>query len=67
MTTTAADTEQLRELDEDLRRAWGAYYGSLQELTGAEYERVEPESWEALQSELGRIARCRSLLSVAND
>lgn len=67
MTSSTADTRQLHELDEDMRRAWGDYYDSVQELTGPEYERVEPASWEALQDELGRIERCRRLLSVAND
>lgn len=65
MTTIAAETDKLRELAEDERRAWSEYYGSVQELTGAEYERVELESWDSLQGELRRIERSRRLLSAA--
>lgn len=65
MTTIAADAEKLRELDEDERRAWNEYHESVQELMGAEYERVEPESWDALQGELRRIDRRRRLLIAA--
>jgi hypothetical protein len=64
--TVAPDTEKLRELDDDERRAWNEYYDNVQELTGEEYERVELESWDALQGELRRIDRRRRLLSVAN-
>lgn len=64
MTTIAPDTEKLRELDDDTRRAWNDYYGNVQELTGDEYEQVELESWDALQDELRRIERRRRLLSV---
>lgn len=65
VTTIAPDTEKLRELDEDLRRAWSEYYENVQELTGEEYEQVELESWDALQGELRRIERRRRLLTVA--
>lgn len=64
MTTIAPDTEKLRELDEDERRAWTEYYDDIQELTGAEYEQVELESWDALQGELRRIERRRRLLNA---
>lgn len=67
MTTIAPDTEKLRELDDDMRRAWNEYYGNVQELTGEEYERVELESWDALQGELRRIERRRRLLNVVNN
>ena len=67
MTTIAPDTEKLRELDDETRRAWNEYYDSVQELTGEEYERVELDSWESLQDELRQIARRRSLLSVTPD
>lgn len=66
VTTIAPDTEKLRELDEDERRAWTEYYDNIQDLTGEEYERVELESWETLQGELRRIERRRRLLNVAN-
>ena len=67
MTTIAPDTEKLRELDDETRRAWNGYYDNVQELTGEEYELVELESWDALQDELRRIERRRSLLSVTPD
>jgi hypothetical protein len=65
VTTIAPDTEKLRELDDDERRAWAEYYDSIQQLTGAEYERAEPEAWEMLQDELRRIERRRRLLTVS--
>jgi hypothetical protein len=64
--TIAPDIEKLRELNEDVRRAWNDYYDHVQDLTGAEYELVEPESWDTLQGELRRIERRRRLLSVSN-
>ena len=66
MATIAPDIEKMRELDEDVRRAWNDYYDHVQDLTGAEYERVEPESWDTLQGELRRIERRRRLLSASN-
>jgi hypothetical protein len=60
---TASDT--LRELDADTRQAWTNYSGRLSELTGEEYERVEPESWNELQSELERLERRRERLKPA--
>jgi hypothetical protein len=62
--TIAPDTEKLRELDDEERRAWNDYYDDIQELTGAEYEQVELESWDTLQGELRRIERGRRILSV---
>ena len=56
MNATAVDTERLRELDEDTRRAWHAYRDRLRELTGQEYDTAERESWDELQEELGRLA-----------
>ena len=64
--TIAPDTEKLRELDEDERRAWNEYYDNIQDLTGEQYEQVELESWDALQGELRRIERRRRLLSVSS-
>ncbi len=66
MTTVIPDTEKLRELDDEERRAWNEYYDNVQDLIGLEYERVEPESWDSLQGELRRIERRRRLLSVSN-
>ena len=64
--TIAPDTEKLRELDEDERRAWNEYYDNIQDLTGEQYEQVELESWDALQGELRRIERRRRLLTVSS-
>jgi hypothetical protein len=64
--TIAPDTEKLRELDEDERRAWNEYYDNIQDLTGEHYEQVELESWDALQGELRRIERRRRLLTVSS-
>ncbi len=64
MEAIAPDTEKLRELDDEKRRAWNDYYDNVQDLTGEEYEQVELESWDALQGELRRIERRRRLLSV---
>jgi hypothetical protein len=66
VTTIAPDTEKLRELDEDERRAWNEYYDNIQDLTGEQYEQVELESWDTLQGELRRIERRRRLLSVSS-
>lgn len=66
VTTIAPDTEKLRELNEDERRAWNEYYDNIQDLTGEQYEQVELESWDTLQGELRRIERRRRLLTVSN-
>lgn len=55
MTPVAPDIEQLQELDAETRQAWSAYTERLRELTGEEYERLESESWEELQTELRRL------------
>lgn len=65
MTTTAHDTEKLRQLDDGARRAWMAYNERLRELAGEDYERAEDESWAELQSELRRLERRRKLLTRA--
>ncbi|HEY2769297.1 MAG TPA: hypothetical protein VGI87_01965 [Solirubrobacteraceae bacterium] len=63
MTAIAPDSDMLRELDDDTRRAWAAYSERLRELTGEEYERAERESWAKLQSELRRVERRRRSLA----
>jgi hypothetical protein len=55
MTSTIPEAEILRELEKDTRDAWEHYQVRLRELTGAEYERVEAESWDELQAELERL------------
>jgi hypothetical protein len=64
LTAIAPDSEQLRELDDDTRRAWNTYSESLRNLTGDEYERVEHESWAKLQSDLRRLERRRRSLNM---
>ena len=60
--TSIAPLHSLAELEEDTRLAWLHYSESLRELNGEEYERVEPESWEALQLELRRVDERREQL-----
>jgi hypothetical protein len=62
MTAIAPDTDRLRELEADTRQAWSTYSDRLRELTGAEYERVESESWTELQGELHRLEQEREEL-----
>ena len=57
MAAIVHDDDKLRELDDGERRAWQAYSQRLRDLTGAEYERVESESWAELQRELRQLAR----------
>ena len=63
MTPVVPDAELLQELDAETRLAWSAYIERVRELTGEEYERVEPESWNALQTELRRLDGERKSLS----
>jgi hypothetical protein len=51
----APDNDALRQLEAETQRAWTQYYQDLHDLTGADYERVELESWETLQGELRQI------------
>ncbi len=51
----APEFEHLQELDAETRQAWSAYVERLRELTGAEYERIEDQSWDELQIELRRL------------
>jgi hypothetical protein len=60
--TAIAHDDKLRELDDDMRRAWDAYSEALRALSGDEYERAEHESWAKLQSELRRLERRRRTL-----
>ena len=64
MNATAVDTEKLRELDENTRRAWHAYSERIRELSGSEYDDAERESWEELQEELGRLDHERQRISA---
>jgi hypothetical protein len=61
--TSIAPLHTLRELEEDTRQAWLHYSERLRELSGAEYERVESESWDELQNQLRRVDERREQLS----
>lgn len=63
MSPIAPDTDILRELEADTAHAWSTYSGRLRDLTGDEYERIEPESWDELQAELARLERRRERLT----
>jgi hypothetical protein len=52
VTPAATDSEQLRELEEDVRRAWNGYIVQLRELNGEQYEQAERDRWVELQDEL---------------
>ena len=60
----APDVEQLQELDAETRQAWSSYSERLREVTGDEYERLEPEFWEELQTELRRLEGQRDSLAA---
>jgi hypothetical protein len=64
LTSIAPDTEQLRKLEAGTRQAWNDYNERLRELTGDEYELVESQSWEELQTELRRIELRRESLAA---
>jgi hypothetical protein len=66
VTAIAPDSDKLRELDDDTRRAWNAYSERLRELSGEEYELAERESWAKLQSELRRLERRRRSLNQSS-
>jgi hypothetical protein len=55
MAPVVPEAELLQELDAETRLAWSAYIERVRELTGEEYERIEPESWKELQAELRRL------------
>ena len=63
MAPVVPEAELLQEIDEEMRLAWSAYIERVRELTGDEYERVEPESWDELQTELRRLEGERESLS----
>jgi hypothetical protein len=63
VTAIAPDSDKLRQLDDDTRRAWNTYTEPLRELSGDEYEHAERESWSKLQTELRRLERRRRSLN----
>lgn len=65
MSTIAAGTDKLREIDADIQRAWQEYHEYLHDLTGQDYEEAEPEAWELLQDELHDIEHRRLILTGA--
>ena len=60
---TVHGDDRLRELGDGERQAWEAYSQRLRNLTGEEYERVEPESWAELQKALRQLERRRRTLT----
>ena len=60
----APEVEQLQELDAETRLAWSAYSERLREVSGDEYERLEPEFWDELQAELRRLESERESLAT---
>jgi hypothetical protein len=66
VTAIAPDSDKLRELDDETRRAWTTYSERLRELSGDEYEFAERESWAKLQSELRRLDRRRRSLDQSS-
>lgn len=64
MTTIATDSQKVRELDEDTRRAWQAYHDRTHQLNGEAYDYAELESWAILQNELRRLERRRRVVSA---
>ncbi len=60
----APEVEQLQELDAETRLAWSAYSERLREVSGDEYERLEPELWDELQGELRRLESERESLAT---
>jgi hypothetical protein len=70
MTTSAPrqdTTHRLRELDEDVRRAWSTYRESLLGLEGAEYEEAEQRCWGRLQRKLEEFDHERASLVGPSD
>ncbi|MGH2877261.1 MAG: hypothetical protein ACRDNJ_07315 [Solirubrobacteraceae bacterium] len=65
MAVTATHSEQLLELNEDVRDAWSAYVYRLRSLSGDEYVDAEAEAWSELQYELHRIQCARDELTAA--
>ena len=63
VTTIAYSADQLRELEDDERRAWSTYREALREKAGEEYEHTERESWEQLQGDLRQLERRRRSLA----
>jgi hypothetical protein len=58
----APDVAQLQELDAETQHAWSSYSERLREVSGDEYERLEPEFWDELQAELRRLESERESL-----
>jgi len=60
-------SHRLRELDEDVQRAWSTYRESLVELQGAEYEEAEQRCWDRLQRKLEEFGHERASLVAPGD
>ena len=62
MTITVPQQDQA--LEERTREAWQRYAERVRDLTGAEYERAEHESWDELQADLAAFAADRALAEI---
>ena len=62
MTITVPQKDQ--ELQERTREAWQRYADRLRELSGAEYEQAERESWDELQADLAAFAADHALAEI---
>ena len=55
-------THRLRELDEDVQRAWSTYREELRDLTRTAYDDAEAAAWDQLQATLSDLASERVAL-----
>ena len=61
---TITGPQQDQAIDERTREAWQRYAARLRDLTGAEYERAEAESWDELQADLAAFAADHALAEI---
>lgn len=62
MTITVPQKDQA--LEERTREAWQRYADRVRDLSGAEYEQAERESWDELQADLAAFAADHALAEI---
>ena len=62
MTITVPQKDQA--LEERTREAWQRYADRVRDLSGAEYEQTERESWDELQADLAAFAADHALAEI---
>lgn len=62
MTITAPQKDQA--LEERTREAWQRYADRVRDLSGAEYVRIESESWDELQADLAAFTADHALAEI---